>query len=194
MAEFVAFEPGIEVNGEAILSVIDGSTIKGVAIALLARHGIIQPRPGQWYSQQAWLNCFKEIHASIGPNTCFLIGRKIPENAVFPADIDNIEKALSSIDVAYHLNHRKNGTILFDAQSGQMHEGIGHYGYERIPGRKQAHMICNNPYPCDFDRGIIDTMARKFKPNGTLFTKVTHDDTAPCRKLGADACTYLIEW
>lgn len=193
MAEFVAFDPRVEVNGEAILSVVDGATMKGIAIAILARHGITEPRPGTWHSQQPWLNSFREIYASIGANTCYQIGRKIPENATFPPDIDHLEKALQSIDVAYHLNHRIDGEILFDPSTGRMQEGIGHYGYEKI-GPRSVRMVCHNPYPCDFDRGIIDAMARKFKPNGSLFVKVTHDDTAPCRKKGADACTYMVEW
>ena len=82
---------------------------------------------------------------------------------------------------------------MFDPSSGDMLEGIGHYGYEKA-GETSAVMTCGNPYPCDFDRGIIDAMARAFKPADSLFIKVRHDDTQPCRKNGADACTYRVQW
>jgi hypothetical protein len=36
----------------------------------------------------------------------FLIGKAIPEKAVLPPEIDSLEKALHSINMAYRMNHR----------------------------------------------------------------------------------------
>jgi hypothetical protein len=94
------------------------------------------------------------------------------------------------VDVAYHINHRKNGVPLFDMNRGTMSEGIGHYGYERIAGKNKIVSLCKNPYPCAFDHGILTAMARKFAPAA----KVTHDDSKECRSKGADSCTYVITW
>ena len=69
-----------------------------------------------------------------------------------------------------------------------MIEGIGHYGYNKLPDTNMIISVCNNPYPCSFDRGIITEMARKFQPYAT----VSHDDSKPCRNKGADSCTYVI--
>ncbi len=194
MAQFIAFVRGVEVSGEAVFSIIDGmGAFRSRALKILSTNGIPEPEPGQWYSQQAWLDSFKTISETVGAVTLAVIGRKIPENAHFPPDIDNIEKALESIDVAYHMNHRLAGEVLFNPRTGEMKEGIGHYGYEKI-GEKKVRMICNNPYPCDFDRGIIEAMAQRFKPAACLFVKVAHDDSAPCRKKDADRCTYYIQW
>jgi hypothetical protein len=74
-----------------------------------------------------------------------------------------------------------------------MREGIGHSGFEEAEKAK-AKMICNNPYPCDFDRGSVEAVAKRFKPAGSSAARVTHDDSAPYRKKGGDACTYLVEW
>ena len=180
MAQYKALAPGVEVNGETVLSVIDGmGSFKAQAVKILAENGISHPQPGHWYLQQAWLNAFKFIAEKIGPNTLYTIGRKIPENARFPPDIDTIGKGLSAIDVAYHMNHR----------GGE----IGSYKLTDISHRS-ATMICNNPYPCDFDWGIIEAIARKFKPAESLLVMVKHDDSAPCRKKGASSCSYLISW
>lgn len=180
MAQFKTFEPGVEVNGQTILSVVEGmSNFKNRAIQILEENGISNPQEGKWYSQQDWLNAFKTISESIGSVTLYQIGIKIPENADWPPEIDNIDKALSSIDIAYHMNHQKGE--------------IGHYTYEKT-GDRTGTMVCNNPYPCDFDRGIIEAVAKKFKPKDSIRVKVEHDNTKPCRKKGDDSCTYHIAW
>ncbi len=155
--------------------------------------GVENPKPGYWYNQQYWLNAFKMIYENIGPKTLYAIGLKIPETAVWPPEIDSIEKALASIDVAYHLNHRLNQKILYNSETKKMEEGIGHYHFELVSPRK-AKMFCDNPYPCDFDKGIITCIARKFQPPDSKFVFVSHDDSLPCRNKGADSCTYWVEW
>jgi hypothetical protein len=54
-------------------------------------------------------------------------------------------------------------------------------------------MVCANPYPCDFDRGIVEAMAGRFRPQGSV-PVVRHDGAQPCRKTGGESCTYLIRW
>ncbi|HEX9059938.1 MAG TPA: hypothetical protein VF941_07145 [Clostridia bacterium] len=180
MAQFKAFSSSVEVNGETVLSVVNGvGAFKRQALDILIRNGINDPKAGQWYPQQSWLNAFKEIAEKIGPKSLFSIGKAIPANANFPPDINTIEKALSSIDVAYHMNH-KGGEI-------------GHYKFVKTEGNT-GKMICNNPYPCEFDMGIIEAMAQKFKPADSVMAFVEQDDSQPCRKKGAESCTYLITW
>jgi hypothetical protein len=54
-------------------------------------------------------------------------------------------------------------------------------------------MECANPYPCDFDRGSIVAMARRFGPNvGNV--RVAHDDAKPSRKKGGESRTYHAAW
>ena len=191
MAQFQAFSRQVMVNGQTVLSVISGmGAFSGTAAQILQHNGIANPVPTEWYPQQAWLDAFREIAQSIGSRTLYQIGVSIPRNAKFPPGINTVEKALESLDVAYHMNHRKNGKVLFDPTTGTMEEGIGHYGYERVPATNQIISECNNPYPCSFDFGIVAAMAAKFEKNA----KVVHDDTKPCRKKGADSCTYVISW
>lgn len=193
MAQFIAMSPDVEVNGETVNSVVDGmGAFRAKALDILAKNGIKDPKPGLWYNQQNWLKAFEEISKTIGAHTLYAIGLKIPDDAKFPPDVDNIEKALGAIDVAFHMNHRIKGKPLFDPATGKMTEGIGHYNFKMVGGNEGV-MTCPNSYPCDFDRGIIDGMVAKFKPTGS-HPSVRHDDSAPCRKSGADSCTYRIRW
>ncbi len=179
MKTFQASSPKVEVNGETIYSIVDGMGVfKTTALKLLSDNGIVDPKPGQWYSQQLWLNAFKHISEKVGDSTLNSIGQKIPENAIFPPEIDDIHKALSAIDVAYHMNHR-NGEI-------------GEYKYEKT-GERSAKIVCTNPYPDEFDKGIITQMGRKFAPSETTIS-VRFDETKPSRSKGGDSTTYLISW
>lgn len=178
MAQFKAYSPSVTVSGESVLAVVDGmGTFRETALEILGRHGIKNPQPGQWYNQQAWLDSFQEISQKIGVKTLYRIGLSIPETAKFPPGINDVEKALGAINVAYHMNHR----------GGE----IGHFGFSKTAPSKGT-MTCRNPYPCDFDRGIIEAMANRFRPAGSI-VKVQHEPGA-CRNTGADSCKYHIAW
>jgi hypothetical protein len=196
--QFKAFEPGIEVNGQTVYSVVDGlGSFKTMAYDVLLSVGIgsgsktaYQIVMDGWYSQESWLQAFERIAKDIGDATLKQIGIKIPENAKFPPWVKDIDSAIKSVDIAYHMNHRKDRVVMFDPNTGKMLEGIGHYGYERITDKKMIISECKNPYPDAFDHGILTTMAKKFE----LRASVVHDDSKPCRKNGAESCTYIITW
>jgi hypothetical protein len=156
------------VNGHTVLSVVKGmGAFTQMASDILTRHGIKAPEPAGWYSQQAWLDAFQDISKSVGSRTVNLIGQSIPVSAKLPPGIDSVEKALPAIDVAYHMNHR----------GGE----IGQYKFTKT-GEKKGEMECRNPYPCDFDLGIIESMAWRFTVSGS--PKVIHDASKPCRAKG----------
>lgn len=197
--QFRAFERDIEVNGQTVYSIIDGFNIfKKIPSDILLAEGIgergtdgfVFITPDAWYSQEAWLRAFEKIADKAGATVLYQIGRRIPKNAIFPPGVTDVVSAVASVDIAYHMNHRKNGKILFNPATGQMMEGIGHYGCEAVPGERKLISRCHNPYPCDFDRGIITTVAKRF---GEL-VMVVHDEAQPCRKKGADSCTYVVTW
>jgi hypothetical protein len=179
MKAYVASSPDVEVNGETIYSVIDGmGAFKAQSLKILDENGLHDLQQGHWYNQQAWLNSFKQISEKIGQVTLFNIGLKIPENAIFPPEINDIHKGLSSIDIAYHINHR----------GGE----IGHYKYEKT-GEKSCLIICDNPYPDEFDKGIITAMCRKFIHN--IFSiSVVIDSHKTNRTQGGESTTYIVTW
>lgn len=179
MAQFIPFSPSVEVNGETVLTTVNSfpEFMRTIALQILERNGISDPQPGQWYSQKAWLDSFKEISEQFGSNTLFEIGKAIPANAQFPPEIDTVDKALGAIDIAYNMNHR-NGDIGF-------YKLMGH---DKI--KQEIKMYCKNPYPCDFDRGIITAMARKFIPGATVLLQKDRKS----RKEGAEESWYVLNY
>ena len=182
MAQFVPFQDGVEVNGQTVLSIVNALEAgRSTRLKIMEKHGIVDPQFAGWYSQKAWLDAFREISEELGIHTLFAIGEAIPENAIFPPEINDLNKALASIDVAYHLNHR----------GGE----IGHYTLTDFASdKRKAVMVCNNPYPSEFDRGIISTMVRKFVPQKSFIYDVQLDTSKETRLKGADSCTYIITW
>ncbi|MDR0585168.1 MAG: hypothetical protein LBG57_12615 [Treponema sp.] len=196
--QFKALEEGIEVNGQTVYAFVDGmGTFKSLGEKYMSEAGIGKIKNGRWifdmngwYPQQAWLDGFAAIAREVGDGILYRIGYAIPSNAEFPSWVADMHSAIKAIDVAYHINHRKNGIRLFDETSGTIIEGIGHYGYEQIPGKNLIRSVSNNPYPCVFDRGIISAMAQRYAAAAI----VVHDDSKPCRKNGAETCTFLVSW
>lgn len=175
MAEYVAFDPEVEIKGSAVLVVMEA--IGDQSIPIMEKHGLANIKEDEWYSQQTYLDAFREL-AEIGFLTLVSVGMKIPDVADFPP-IESVEEALQLLDVAYHMNHRGGD--------------IGEYRLEEIH-ENSAVMICQNPYPSDFDYGIIYRLVQKYRPSNSKNLTVTRLDDPPNRQQGGDACTYVIEW
>jgi hypothetical protein len=196
--QFKAFEDEIEVNGQTVYAFVDGmGAFKSLGEKYMSEVGIGKMKNDKWifdmegwYPQQAWLDGFAAIAKEVGDGILYKIGYAIPANAKFPPWVNDMHSAIKAIDVAYHINHRKNGKPLFDEDANAIHEGIGHYGYEQVPGKNLIISLSNNPYPCVFDKGIITSMAQQYD----IKAMVIHDDSKPCRKNGAETCTYLVSW
>ncbi len=179
MAQFKALDPKAEIRGDVVLSTISVmGAFKRIAIGILEDNGIRDLQPDRWYPQQSWLSSFATIAKEVGPNTLYQIGRQITEQAPYPAGLDSLEAAFSALDAAYQECHRAGD--------------VGAYRF-MITGMRSGMLITENAYPCDFDRGIIESLAQRFEPEGS-FADVRHDDLSPCKKLGADSCTYTVRW
>jgi hypothetical protein len=169
--QFRTFEPGVEVFGANVGAFVDAFKLfPSVILKCLTKHGIgtmvgktIEIDRTRWYAQEAWLTAWEEIATSIGPRACYQIGRQVPKHAVFPPTVTDINAAMASVDVAYHMNHRKNGKPMFDLATGQKVKGIGTYGFEPARGERRIKSVCENPYPCDFDRGLLTEVAVRFE-------------------------------
>jgi hypothetical protein len=179
VAVFRAYDPKVEVSGESVISFVEGvGTYAPAAKKMLGENGINDPKPGLWYSQQSFLNGFKQIAEKTGPMVLKSIGKSVPEHAKWPPSVNSIETGLNSIEIAYHMNHR----------NGQ----IGNYKLTKT-GPRTVTMVCDNPYPDYFDFGIIEAVARKFSKPGEK-VKVKIDESKSQRDNGAESTTYIVEW
>jgi hypothetical protein len=170
-------------------SLLAGRCLTEAGIGELDPSGTIRLDAGGWYSMNAFVRVYMRIERELGSSIIHKVGLSLPRNVAFPPHIHDVLTALQSIDVAYHMNHGRGGEMLFDPATGLMREGIGHYRV-RTPSARQAVVECEDPYPCDLDRGLIEAMSRRFAPDA----KVTHDPKVRCRKHGSPACHFIVDW
>jgi hypothetical protein len=192
------FESKIEVHKVSVVSVIEAfKMFPEVPHRILSKHGVGElspdgryaPPENDWHPVEPILAAIHEVSNTIGRYKMFDVGKLIPKNVVLPPTLRDIHACIQSIDVHYHLHHRKNGQVMFNTATGAMLDGIGHYGYTPKEDRRIVS-VCENPYPCDFDRGILLGMARLFEPRA----RVEHVDSEPCRRDRAPSCTYEVIW
>ncbi|MFP2905942.1 hypothetical protein ACLESD_12960 [Pyxidicoccus sp. 3LFB2] len=190
---------GITVSGASALAILDAVKSFSVLVNELLQVMKLQTRdasgapfvdPKAWYPAENYLPVYKKIDTLLGGRGLEKVGSYVPQNAIFPPDIQDLHKALAAIDVAYHMNHRKDGKPMFDPATGQMLEGIGHYQFHPTAGKNEAVLVSDTPYPCRFDLGLIKGMARRFQ----LQAETTHAPHPGCRLKGAASCTYVVTW
>jgi hypothetical protein len=177
MAEYQTFHPENQALGSAILAAmaaLDAEHVKKV----MQSNGLEEVDPATWYSQDLELNILKSINTG---NFLDLVsvGMKIPEIAAFPPNIQDVHVALGLLDMAYHMNVRG--------------PNVGEYTYEKL-GERSAKITAHNPYPSDFDYGLIYALVKRFRPADSQAISVKRDETKPNRKKGGDSCEFTISW
>ncbi|MGH1335826.1 MAG: hypothetical protein ACRBFS_06830 [Aureispira sp.] len=173
------FDTTGKVLGQALLTSIMGlpTFAQNNMLKTLATLGIPDPDPKAWYDLQIALDFYDKVTEDFGPNTLFDLGKAVPEKAVFPSGVDSIDSGMNLIDTAYNMNH-KEGDIGF-------YKLISH-----DVENKKIIMHCYNPYPCNFDRGLLTAMARKFKTG----VRVIVDETKPNKAKGDNESWYIITY
>jgi predicted hydrocarbon binding protein len=186
MAEFQSYAPdSVEVLGEVIESFVLAfpQEIRSFGLQTLERHGISEIKPDQYYHAQSFLGAMKEIADNTGRNMMTRIGERIALRVQMPDGFDSLQSALEGLDKAYHSKYRGGP--------------IGHWTYThhgQIDNLTKGVMVSGNHYCCAFDRGVLEGFAKRFRPGNITDALVRHDDASPCRKHGADTCSYIITW
>ncbi|MCP3145351.1 hypothetical protein [Pyxidicoccus xibeiensis] len=195
----VPYAPGITVSGTSARAVIEAVKSFSVLVAELLQVLKVETRDASgalvidanaWYPVEHYLEAYKKIDTLLGGRGLEKIGTLVPKNAVLPPGLSDAHSVLAGTDIAFHMNHCRDGTPMFDPATGQMLEGIGHYAYRPVEGKKEVHMVCDTPYPCRFDQGLLKGFAQRFEPTATL----VHDLSTGCRAKGGASCTYIITW
>jgi hypothetical protein len=180
----------IVLDGFGSFSVLAHNVLLQEGLGSSDKSGAVKFEPGAWYPLERWLNALERIGNEFGHYLLYQSGMTTPKNAVFPPTVTDIHSALKCIDIAYHMNHAVMGESMFNPGTGAMGEGIGHYVYANVPGKKVISIESSTPYPCDFDKGIVIAMAQRFQPGATI----AHDVSKPCRKDGGSSCCYHVSW
>jgi hypothetical protein len=165
---------GPTVSGGNILSMLAAmGAFRKSGEQILSSHGISNASADGWYQLGDYVAALNEIEARIGPNTLYRIGQEIPNHIKLPPGLDKFEQVIGSFGPAFSMNHRGAGAggITF-----------------ALTGADAGTITSGTPYPCDFDRGVIQGFFRKLV-KGTL--NYSHDASS-CKKKGAGTCVHNV--
>ena len=188
---------GIEVRGGAVGMILSGfSAFPSLATKYLAQCGLTTEISGgrvtvnkPWVSLPLWLETFDVMLKDIGPNALFQLGLAITKNPNVLVAGD-IRSTIGRMDVSYHMSHRKNGELMYEASTGRMLEGIGHYVMNADGQANRLLVHSDTPYPCQGELGMLTSLAMVVEPR----VHVRHEEQGQCRMQRDRKCIYQITW
>ena len=174
----------VEVSGRVVRQAADGlrelPDDGARSREILVRNGFDDPNPDEWYPLVRLLDALETIGATLGDEALTRLGTKIPEGVEWPSDVETASEGFETVDDAYQLNHRGGD--------------IGYYEFTEVADRERR-VTCANPYPCAFDKGIIEGTLRVFSHNFSYTPMVfLHETSEQCRADGGEECTYRVSW
>ncbi|WP_226482453.1 4-vinyl reductase [Natrinema amylolyticum] len=141
----------------------------------LAEYGLEDIESDEWYPLEIPLAMLYDMRDEYGAVRMQNMGQNVPQHVEFPPELTEVDNALRAIDTAYHQNHRGSEIGFYEFQTEGSSEGV---------------MTCENPYPCEFDKGLIRGVAKKFANNPVEVEEVGDQ----CRSDGDQCCEYRIKW
>jgi hypothetical protein len=171
---------GVEVQSSTAKALMDAlGLLSQETRRILAQHGIPTLVQQEWYPIETLLGCLRDIRSQMGPYTLHSLGRLSAQHIAFLPTVGSFPVALASLHEAYQTRHR-----------GQ--ENLGGYHAESHGGRA-ARIRCDNPYPCEFDQGLLESLFERFPPQEAFRLRCAHVPDG-CRTQGAPACLYHLQW
>ncbi len=141
----------------------------------LGEYGLEDIEPDEWYPLEIPLAMLYDMRDEYGDIRMRNMGQNVPQHVEFPPELSDVDNALRAIDTAYHQNHRGDDIGFYEFQVEDSREGI---------------VICETPYPCEFDKGLIMGVAEKFADSHVDVEEVGDQ----CRSDGGQRCEYRVEW
>jgi hypothetical protein len=182
VAEFVASSPKLEIIGAMIGSLWEAfpDTVQNSIRDILTKRGLVNISPQEWYVLQPVLDALKEIEERFGHNVLAQVGEQAALKAPFPPDIKTFTECMPALNVAIQRMHRNGSPGGYEVQE------------ETSTGVVKYRVTASTPFPCSLTRGYLETLARRFAPPGALDVLILHKEDEPCRRNGANTCTYVI--
>jgi hypothetical protein len=175
--------PNAEIIGGMIHSLWTGypeafhDTIKKI----LANHGIEEIAPAQWYNFQSTLDSLKEMEEKFGHTEMRQVGEQAAAAAPLPPEIDTLKACLLSLNTTLNRICRGGGAGGYEVSEQTEKAGATRY-----------IVTVTTPFPCSLTSGYLEGFAQRFKKGEVKEILVRHDDERPCRRQGAESCTYII--
>jgi len=169
----------LEVTGELVGAVAGGIEKFSADARTAARQAVedadLAPvESDEWYPLGAYVDAIEAIHDLVGDQAVHALGQRVTRAVTFADAVDDVPAALAALDEVYRAQHRGG-----DA---------GGYEFRQI-GDEDGRIECHTPYPCAFDRGIVEGVAVAHADGFVCVTEI-----GACQRDGSGRCTYDVSW
>lgn len=166
-----------EVTGEVVRAVVAGveefqPEARATGRRALEDHGLADP-VAEWYPLEQCLGAVEEVATVVGDDAVRALGEAVPRALGVAASTSDVPAALSRVEALYRDHHRGDA---------------GGYAFRQI-GDTDGRMESRTPYPCAFDRGVVEGTATAVAEGYVRLREV-----GVCRADGAPRCTYEVTW
>lgn len=196
MAQFISYNPDIEVAGLYVFSFINAMR-RGIETrqAVLAKHGIgATDDVNTYYPYPAFLNAMKEIAAATGEMNLFIMGMAAVKNTPIQANV-GLREVLEQTNKRVHSLHRLNGQPMYDASTDTIVDGLGDIKLLEFDEKgRRAVVISNTAYPTKTEEGVLTARLQLYRPKDSDIYDVKEDITKERKSQGADSTTFLLRW
>ena len=181
MAEYKVLSPDAELLGGMLLTLWSAfpDGFESIAAQIMEKHGVSNVTPEYWYRFQHVLNALREIEQKYGSNILYQTGARAAEKAPVPLEVDTLKKCLHGLNVTSSRFHRGGEIGGYEVRESEEY------------GARKYFVTCSTPYPCSLTRGYLEGFAKRFGYTAKEVI-VRHDESTPCRKQGAESCTYVV--
>lgn len=183
MAEYKASSPNTELLGGMIYSLWGAfpEGFQSLIKKILVKHGVADVNPQDWYRLQPVLDALKEIESTFGHHLMWQVGEQAATRAPLPPEINSFMACLFALNQTIQKIHRGGDPGGYEVKQEELPGGIVRY-----------RVVASTPFPCSLTRGYLEGFARRFGSVDAKEVLVRHDDESPCRRQGADTCTYFV--
>jgi hypothetical protein len=165
-----------EVSGRTILGTLEQmmSVFRRRIEESLTEFGITDVEAEAWYSADDFARVLAMVERDAGRSTVTKLGAVAPETMEWVGNPTTVAEGLTNLSRSHQSTHRG---------------AVGHYDFEQT-GEDTGRIVCDTPYPCEFDKGVLKGTMKRF---GGQYPKIT-EDTHECRDDGGSTCTYTVSW
>jgi hypothetical protein len=165
-----------QVSGRAIESTLDQVMVvfRRRIEEALTEQGIDDVNSHRWYPVGQFADVLEMVERDAGEAVVRKLGAAIPESMDWQGSPVSVKEGLDALPDGYRTCHR-GLTGGYDMESSD---------------ENSATVVCETPYPPEFDKGVIKGTAERF---GAGFTKIEELNATP-RASGETAHTYEVSW
>ncbi|MEW6140453.1 MAG: hypothetical protein AB1733_19710 [Thermodesulfobacteriota bacterium] len=183
MAEYKASSPNTELLGGMIYSLWGAfpEGFQALVKKVLVKHGVAEVNPEAWYRLQPVLDALKEVEQMYGHHLLFQVGEQAATRAPLPPEINSFRACMFAMNATLQKIHRGGDAGGYVVTEEELPGGLVRY-----------RVVASTPFPCSLTRGYLEGYAKRFRTADSTEVLVRHDDDSPCRRQGADTCTYIV--